>query len=211
MILVAVSFDALRRANLFDVFQLLNSMVLTPALIPVALGMVYRRTPGWAGWSTVLVGLAAGIVAKLTWSPLAAQHLMGWAEPLNEREVIDLQFVFIFIVVVATASGWFFLTSLWYRRASDEHHRRVDSLFHDMRTPIHPATEQVQGRDAMQGRLVGGMCLVFGGFTLAGAAIPNPLYGRLAFVFIGGLITLLGVMLRLAARHKIAHDNLPNP
>jgi Na+/proline symporter len=62
-------------------------------------------------------------------------------------------------------------------------------------TPIDHAKEDVRDQDAMQYRLVSIMCLVFGGFALFGILIPNPLNGRLAFLFVGGVIFALGVWL----------------
>lgn len=50
-----------------------------------------------------------------------------------------------------------------------------------MRTPIDHVKEDVRDQDAMQYRLVGTMCLIFGGCTLFGILIPNPIYGRLSF------------------------------
>ena len=44
----------------------------------------------------------------------------------------------------------------------------------------------------MQYRVVGIMCLVFAGFTLLGILIPNPLAGRLGFLFVDGIIFALG-------------------
>ncbi len=202
MILVAVSFDTLRSVNLFDVFQLLNSMILAPALIPVALGMVYKRTPGWSGWSTVLVGTATGATAKLVYSPALVERLMGYSQSLNPREAIDAQFVFIFTIVTCISVVWFFLTSLAYKRSTPEHRRRVESLFQDMRTPVDHVVEDVVNQDAVQYQLVSIMCLTFGGFTLACMAIPNPRHGRMAFAFIGGVILLIGIVLWWTYRRK---------
>jgi hypothetical protein len=277
---VAISFDALRSINLFDVFQVINSMVLVPALIPIALGMVYKRTPGWTGWSTVVVGMATGALAKLIYSPQLIERTIGLTQPLNAREVIDVQFVFIFAIVSSVAIAWFFLTTLWHRKTpsapvgwgallaglgagatalgmiwaigtdsgvagsakpltaylaehqmavifcasvvvaaawffasahwhtehSSEADERVEALFRDMRTPVNHVTEDVSNQDAIQCKLVGIMCFVFGGFITLCAAIPNPPRGRIAFAFIGGVILLLGGILWRAYRRTSAEQ-----
>lgn len=207
MILVAISFDSLRNINLFDIFQLLNSMILVPSMIPISLGLIYKKTPGWTGWSTVLVGMAAGTLAKLWYSPELIQHIMGYSQQLNEREIIDTQFIFVFIVVLTIGTGWFFLTSIRYQKSPKDHQDRVESLFKDMRTPINHSTEDISNQDAIQCKLVSIMCLIFGTFTLVCIAIPNPLYGRMAFLFIGGVITTIGLILGLVYRCKLRHSN----
>jgi Na+/proline symporter len=65
MIIVAVAFDEFREADLFDVFLLFNSMLFLPSILPVALGVLFKRTPGWSGWSTVMVSMATGALAKI--------------------------------------------------------------------------------------------------------------------------------------------------
>ncbi len=202
MILIAVGFDTLREINLFDIFQLLNSMVLLPSVVPVSLGTVYKRTPGWAGWTTVLVGMTAGAIAKQVYSPGLIQRLMGYADALNARETVDSQYVFVSTVVLAVSITWFFLTSIWYKQAKPACRERVEAFFADMRTPVDHAKEDIRDQDAMQYRLVGIMCLVFGGFTLLGILIPNPPHGRLAFLFVGGIIFALGAWLYAISAKK---------
>lgn len=201
MIVVGLAFDALREANLFDVFLLLNSMVLLPSVVPVSLGMVIKRTPDWSGWSTVLVGFAAAGLAKWLHSPELFARLLGYAEPLNARESTDAGFIFVSIVVLVVSCAWFFFTMLFYRKDAPERRARVEAFFTDMRTPLEESGDQGRDQDHMQYRLVGLMCLVFGGATLLGALIPNPWTGRLGFLFVGGVIFAIGVLFRfLAAR-----------
>ncbi len=195
MIVIGLGFDAIRQGNLFDVFQVLNSLVLLPSVIPVALGSVYKRTPGWSGWSTVLVGMAAGALANRIYSPELFRRIMGYAEPLNAREMPDAHFIFICAVVLAIGCSWFFLTSLWYSKSTREHRERVDHLFEDMKTPVDHVRESLRDQDAMQYRLVGLTCLLFGFGLLLGIFIPNPLRGRMAFLFVGGVLFLMGALL----------------
>jgi hypothetical protein len=161
--------------------------------MPVALGMIIKRTPGWSGWSTIVVGMAAGVLAKSLYSPELFQKTMGYATALSEREIIDSEYVFISAIVVGVATAWFLMTMLFYKKSHTEHHERVEAFFEDMRTPIDHVKEDIRNQDGMQYRLIGIMCLVFGGFTLLGILIPNPLYGRMGFLFVGGIIFALGV------------------
>lgn len=194
-IIIGLGVDYFRTMNMFNVMQILSSMVSLPSIIPMALATVYKRTPGWSGWSSVLVGLCTGALAKILYSPELYQKIMNFSEPLNKQESGDAQFIFISVSVTVITIIWFFATSFFYKKSSEEHKERVESLFKDMRTPIDHAKEDVRNQDAMQYRLVGIMCLIFGGGTTLGIFIPNPLYGRIAFLFIGGTILILGIIL----------------
>lgn len=194
-VLIGLSFNHLREMNLFDVFQILNSMVWIPSLVPTALGVIYKKTPGWTGWSTVLVGLATGAIAKKIYSPELIQSLLGYDSPINDYEIADSQFVFIATIVFCVTVGWFFFTSLFYKKTSEKYRDEVEAFFNDMKTPIDHAREDVRDQDAMQYRLVGIMALVFGGFILLGILIPNPFWGRLCFLFVGSILFAIGAIL----------------
>lgn len=200
-ILVGLAFDALREINLFDVFLLLNAMVLLPSVVPVSLGTVIKRTPDWSGWSTVLAGFAAAGLAKAFYSSALVERVLGYATPFNARERVDMEFAFISIVVLVVSCAWFFFTMLFYDKAAPERRARTDAFFKDMRTPINAVTDPTEDQDHMQYQLIGLMCLVFGGATLLGALIPNPASGRIGFLFVGGVIGAFGLLFRhLAAR-----------
>lgn len=195
IILIGLFVDQLRDVNLFDLFQILNAVIWLPSLIPAALGIIYKKTPGWSGWSTVVVGLLVAMIASNVYSPELMQSLFGYVEPLNTYENTDGRFIFVSLVVLTSTVGWFFLTSLFYQQASSDDRKRVDALFKDMDTPVVHEQEHSFEQDHMQYQLVGLMALVFGGFILLGALIPNPFWGRCCFVFVGGTLFLIGVVL----------------
>jgi hypothetical protein len=47
---------------------------------------------------------------------------------------------------------------------------------------------------------MGVLCSVYGGFITLLALLPNPMGGRLAFVFCGGVMFTVGWLLRRAGR-----------
>lgn len=73
-----------------------------------------------------------------------------------------------------------------------------------MKTPIDPIAEGIVYDDARQYRTVGTLCLIYGAAMLLGILIPNPLQGRLCFLYIGGVMSALGGVLLFAAQvtHK---------
>ena len=54
--------------------------------------------------------------------------------------------------------------------------------------------------DSRQRELLGKLCLIYGGFIMLMALIPNPIEGRLCFLFCGGVVTITGWCLRAARK-----------
>jgi hypothetical protein len=126
---------------------------------------------------------------------------------LNAREGLDWAAAIGIVLNVAVGSGWFLLCALVAgrpRRAEEA--ERVDKFFADMRTPIDFAREEGAGSDNLQARLMGILCLIYGGFITLLAAIPNPMTGRLAFVFCGMVMFGVGWLLFRASKAKHARD-----
>ncbi len=204
MIGLGLMINDLRTVNLFDFFQIFNAVVMPPMGVPMILGLVIKRTPAWSGWSTVLVGLAASLVAHATYSPQLIHHWVGGVGPLNPREVIDSEFVYIGVVTFSTSVLWFLGTTFFYRQSHVEHHQRVETLFADLATPVDRVREGNQDQDALQYRMIGQLSMILGGFMLLCILIPNPLRGRMAFLFIGGVSFSLGALLWAIYKRKMA-------
>ncbi len=199
IIVFALLVNRFRGANLFDLVNQLAASLLIPFALPLILGLFYKRTPGWSAWSTAVVSAVASQLL-VTWiSPELFQTWMGWTVPLTPDETTYLALAVSSLggtVLIGTA--WFFFTSLFYPRTSPEHRRTVDSFFTDLATPLNK--DGVAGVQSSVYRLLGGLCLVYGGFILILMLIPNPLLGRLCFLFCGGTIFIAGAILFKAGR-----------
>jgi len=190
-VLVGLAVNALRSLDLFDLFQILNALLLIPMVVPMALGLFIKRTPNWSGWSTVLIGVAAAVACNALYTPDLARRLLGSARALNLHEINDSQFIFVSVISFVVGSLWFCGTRLFWRQAPLEHRERIESLFSDMARPVDHLAEGGENQDTMQYRIVGQLSLAMGGFLLLCAAIPNPWSGRMCFVIIGGILLAL--------------------
>jgi len=81
---------------------------------------------------------------------------------------------------------------------------RVARFFEEMHTPVDFHAEEGAGSDNLQAKVMGFLCLVYGGFITLMAVIPNPLLGRLAFLFCGGVMFGVGWLLHRASKAKVA-------
>ena len=61
-------------------------------------------------------------------------------------------------------------------------------------------TEDVGGTDTAQFRSIGMICYIYGSFICLLMLIPNPIQGRLSFLFCGGFVILVGKLLKWSAQ-----------
>ena len=70
-----------------------------------------------------------------------------------------------------------------------------------VRTPVDFEKEEGAGSDNMQAKIMGLLCLIYGGFLFLLMAIPNPLSGRFAFAFCGLMMAGIGALLLRASKN----------
>ena len=210
IILVALYINQLKGVDLFDAMLWFGGMIALPYTIPLLWGIVFKKTPTWSGWSTVLIGFTISFVITFSWEsgdetvylidPSWFGEAIGFEEAMSKREVKDYFYFTPIFVNIVVCSVWFFFTSLFYGSSGEEHKQRVDKFFEAMRTPIDFEKEVGEGKDSVQSNALGVLCLICGGFVVLMAAVPNPLTGRLAFLFCGGLIGGVGWLLYRASK-----------
>jgi SSS family transporter len=188
--------------TIFEMMTYFGGLVGLPVGIPLVLGLFVKRAPGWAGWTTVLVGLVSSILANALLSADDVQRMLGWH--FNKREASDWVFLSgVFINIIASC-GWFSLTCLLAKARPVEETQRVAHFFQQLKTPVDfEKEEQSAGSDNAQAKIMGVLCMIYGAFILALAGLPNPWMGRLAFVFCGGVMAGIGAALyRVGTRRR---------
>lgn len=203
-IFVGVWFSKWSEMPLFEWTMLLAGLITIPMTIPLVLGFFVRRTPGWSAWSTILIGLLTAYLVKFHLSVQWIAGLIGIARELSKQETRDVQFAAMVIIVFLVASTWFLLSRHFYRRATQAEEARIAEFFRNLDTPVTADSDEHRHTDTMQYKMVGLLCLAYGGFVLAGVLIPNPVSGRLSFAFCGGAIMAVGTLLYRIYRRKRA-------
>jgi len=196
-----------REMGLFNLVLQVTGQIEIPLVIPLLLGMFVRRTPAWVVWSTVFVAMAAAWFAPSFVDAAAVQNLMGWNTPLTSLEADSLNYAVMIFAVVLAGGGWYGLGSWLGRPSPAAYRQREEEFFVTINTPIDPEREQVPDVDHAQYRLLGILCLVYGGFVTLLAFIPNEWIGRLCFVFCGGLVFAVGGLLYLTSRNVARRDD----
>lgn len=194
IVVFALLVNRFRGTNLFDFVNQLAANLLIPMGLPLIYGLFYKRTPGWSAWSTALVaGVASWLLGEYC-TPALFQQWMGWEKPLSTDESIYLRLAVTTLGgTVVVGSAWYFFTALFYRGSPAEHRAQVDAFFGNLEMPVDK--RGVQGVQHAVYKLLGALCVVYGGFILLLALIPNTSLGRVCFLFCGGVIFAAGAAL----------------
>jgi solute:Na+ symporter, SSS family len=205
LLIIAVSlwFASLKNVPIFNLMVNFGSWVALPVAIPLIWGMFVRNAPSWAGWSSVLVGLASSLFVQYV---LTASRVGAWfGHPMTGREPEDWGQAAGILLNTVIGSAWFFGTTRFGKTRDAAETRRVDAFFTDMATPVDFAKEEGgPGSDNLQAKTMGMMCLIYGAFILLLCLIPNDLKGRGAFLFCGAVMFGVGGLLWKAGRSKKA-------
>lgn len=204
VIFTALKMAELKGVSLFKWMQNLSILVATPILVPLVLGLLVRRTPPWSAWSTVLVGFISSLFLGKIFTPDWAAHVFGAAKPLDAASREYWTQAAELFGNVGIASAWFLGTTIFWKRTTPGHQAAVADFFARLNKPVDFAREEGAGSDARQASVVGWLCLAYGGFVMLLALIPNPLGGRVAFLFCGALVAGVGAMLLASSRRKLA-------
>ena len=203
IILSALVIRGIQDFNLFDIMILFGSMIAIPYAMPLVWGLFIKSAPRWAAWSSLLVGISFSTFVKYFLDPAWFGH-----ENLTVREVSDFLYIWSGLGNIVICSIWFFIT-VWIARATGmKTPPMVEDFFERQRQPVDHSGEGGQESDDVQARILGILCFIYGGFiSVLGLIIPNPLGGRMCFLFCGLLIVAIGGLLYRASKaHKKRRD-----
>jgi len=182
---IAVAFYIPRFGGAFQ-FALHYYSLISAFMMPVALGMIYRKTPWWSGIASCSAALTVAITLMVA---------NVWPENPFARNVFS---------EAIAATLVFALSTLWYR-ADDPKHAELHRLDADLRLPVPDAPVAALSGLAVYG-VIGTISLVLGGVLIACTALASSPIAPSTHNLIAGLLLLvIGIGLwRVAARAKIA-------
>jgi Na+/proline symporter len=205
-IVVALSLQSLKNWGLFNLVLMASACVGIPTAIPLFYGIFIKRTPSWAGWSTVLVGLSFSVMMQFM---LTADFIKQIGQrfsvvELNVLEIGDLNIAITTGVNLAVCTIWFFATMLFYKPGKSEYNQQVDKFFQEMNTPRNTDEEHAPAyqSDYRQLNLMGNLCLIYGASILCMLFFPNSMTSRIYIAICGGFISGLGALMRFSAYRR---------
>lgn len=195
---VALFFTSLKEFSLFDLMMAVTTMIQMPLLLPLILGLVIKKTPTWAPWVTVVVGLGASwLVANV----VTADVFASWIgiEELTGREASELNVILTIAAHLFITATFFCATTFFYKEERDQNREETERFFQDIETPVVSGDEQSE-YDRQQRNKLGSMVIIMGAGLLFMALIPNPMWGRLLFVLCATTILSIGASLKVSAK-----------
>ncbi len=222
---VGIAITNHRELNIFDFTLMLAPILQLPLVVPMVMGTIVRRTPGWSAWSSALVGIAVGALTNLWWLKdpekiTAFAGMIGMAAPLTAIEQVDLRFIVSYAMVISCALIWFTSTRLFWNTTTEPFRVSVESFFADMRVPIGQHVDDAEpanldlslppegekthesllssgttNRDDDQYTLIGWLTVAYAAAITLGVLIPNAWADRLLFLGGGLVLGLIGAFL----------------
>lgn len=198
VICAAQFFGSLKELSLFDLMMSVTTMIQMPLLLPLILGLIVKRTPSWAPWATVAIGLTVSwLVANVFTADVFAARI-GLAE-LTAREASELNVILTIGAHLFITATFFCSTALLYREERDQNREETTRFFVDLETPVISDDKQSE-YDKQQRNKLGSMVIIMGTAMLMMALIPNPVWGRVLFVLCASSILFIGGTLKKSAR-----------
>jgi len=200
VILAALYFASLKELSLFELMMSVSTMIQMPMMIPLLLAIVIKRTPQWAPWATIVVGLFVSYFIANIFTAEDFVSIFG-IESLTRREIIDMNIILTIAGHVFITAGFFWATTLFYKEENDKNKVATDSFFKDLETPV--IADDLQDEVDRQQRIkLGNMVMVMSLGILLMSLIPNPFWGRIMFATCALIIACLGFLLKRSAVSK---------
>lgn len=198
VISIALYFKSLKELSLFDLLMSLSAMVQVPIFIPLVLAIFIKKTPQWAPWVTVLLGLFISWFMLNVFTPAVVANWLD-IPPFTRREATDMNLIMTIGAQLFITGGFFCATSLFYKEESDKYVEQRQRFFEDLKTPVIAGNDQDE-YDLQQRHKLGSMVIYMGTGILLMTLIPNPLWGRIVFLVCSLATLTIGAGLRISAR-----------
>ncbi len=204
IIAVGIFINGLESISLFNATIMVSSLLAMPMMIPTALGYYVKKTPDWAAWATLLVGVAVSYFIAFMLTADMVSSVLGFT--LTADEFSDMRSMTIPIVLHGCiTTPFFFLSKLFYKEPAPERAKELDVFFENISTPV-IADEEDQGvveSDRRQRKTLGALLAAAGGMITLMCFIPgNELMSRMVFICVGGIVLVAGLGLLKTAKAK---------
>ena len=203
VICVALFYTTLRNLTLFELMVKFQVLVSLPYVVPLVLGLIIRRTPGWTGWSAVIVCFVTSFLTDRYLDIAWAAQKFGVIDDVTNWERQNWEQGIGVFTIFGAGLAWFLFARLFYGRESAAQKAAIERMCLNLATPVDYAKEESAATDDKQSWIIGWLCLPYGAVVCLMALIPNPPIGRLAFLFCGGVVALIGWLLVKQARPAV--------
>ncbi|SDG83110.1 Na+/proline symporter [Vibrio xiamenensis] len=197
VILMAQFFNSLKHLSLFDLMMQVATLLQSPILVPLFLGVLIRKTPKWAPWATVVFGMFVSYLVVTVFTPQTVANWFGM-ENITAREAGEMKTMITIAAHLFLTAGFYCLTTLFYKEQADSNKVQSDEFFKDLNTDV-VAAEGQDIVDRMQRAKLGTLVIYMAAGLCLMVLIPNPMWGRLVFFGCAAAVFLVGYALKRSA------------
>jgi SSS family transporter len=181
LVIMAALAQAKVKGGVFLIMMTIGGAVGVPAGIPIMFGLIYRKTPRWAG----LASYSAGLVISLLYLVLGK----------------DLSFTRQVFLAGGISAAVYFIPG-FFLEARGKYKEKLDLFFEKLSTPVSP--EEVgdyEATDVGSFLITGWITVGMGVAASFLAFLDLPMFGRIINFLIGGLMAMFGAYLLLACAY----------
>ncbi|MCQ1057672.1 sodium:solute symporter family transporter [Photobacterium sp. DNB23_23_1] len=204
IIITGLFLTSLKEFGLFDLMMLVGTLVGFPVLIPSIMCFFIRKTPDWAGWGTILVGMGVSAIIAFVITPQTIEAVLGLDAPISAREFAEMKSVTLGVIGhMSITLPFFVLSRFFYKEPSPERAAEINKFFNNVDTEVVVEDTEASIRmDNKQHDMLGKMLLTASLFLASLALVPNPLWGRALFIVVASIVGFIGFLL-LRSKRKL--------
>ncbi|MGB5446195.1 MAG: transporter, partial [Psychromonas sp.] len=193
VIVTGLFLTSLKQFGLFDLMMLVGTLVGFPLLIPSILCFFIRKTPDWAGWGTIVVGMGVSAIIAFAITPQMIEGLLGLDTPLTGREFAEMKSVTMGVIGhMAITLPFFVLSQFFYKEPSKQRLADTETFFTNIDTEIvvEDSKESI-AMDNQQHMLLGRILLTAAVPLALLVFVPNPMWGKGLFVIVALMVAFI--------------------
>ena len=182
------------QASTFELLLEIGLLITIPMFIPLIYSFFIRNVPKISCYGTMFMGIIVSWTVKFYFNKYILIDFM-WFQKLNSIEKGYVEFSIQLLSLLSIATLFFFISCLFYRQQPIAEELRIEHFFHDLNKPIKTNKITALNFNMMQNKTISFLCFGYGICITAGMFFDNKLLGRLSFLFCGGFIMAIGLML----------------
>ncbi|MFQ5754024.1 MAG: hypothetical protein ACE5HI_18710, partial [bacterium] len=159
IVAIFVSLSMQKFGSAFDIYLKIYSITVPSLLVPVMLGLIYRKTPWWSAIAASSIAILCTLIANVLANVMAGISVQGIGEIFNELKLSFMgitigRFEINVFVGTGVSALVFLLSSKWPDKKAEDI-KRIIAFDKDLRTPARGDKLHVDVRGIQSYKMIG--------------------------------------------------------